>query len=119
MSVLMYLQEYKRTDELDKSRAVVSLANSAIVYIALDRAHFGERAVSLGWVVLREDCSAYWCLDHIVHGRILILLLIINSIMRHWHATLRSYGFANVRSFSLHSSYCSSHIFKTCNFMRC
>ena len=52
MSVLMYLQEYKRTDELDKSRAVVSLANSAIVYIALDRAHFGERAVSLGWVVL-------------------------------------------------------------------
>ena len=50
MSVLMYLQEYKRTDELDKSRAVVSLAN--IVYIALDCAHFGERAVSLGWVVL-------------------------------------------------------------------
>ena len=66
MSVLMYLQEYKRTDELDKSRAVVSLAN--IVYIALDCAHFGERAVSLGWVVLREDCSAYWYLDHIVHG---------------------------------------------------
>ena len=84
----VHLQEYQRTtNELDKSRAAVSIANFAIVTLRMI-VLVGVACCVVGGLCFVRDAqpSGVWITSFTVLGGILILFVIIMG-----HATLRSY----------------------------
>ena len=90
----IHLQEYQRTtDELDKSRAAVSIANSAIVTLRMI-VLVGVACCVVGGLCFVRDAQppGVWITSFTVIGGILTWFVLIMG-----HAILRSYGVPSFR----------------------